>query len=272
MSKHNTETPAQVTVRTLQKRKQDREKISMVTCYDAAFGALIERTGIDMILVGDSAGNVVLGFKDTIPVTMEHMVHLTASVGRVVKRAMLVADMPFLSYNLSVEQALRNAGRLIQEGGAHAVKLEGGTAIIPQVRAIVQAGIPVVGHLGLTPQSVHQLGGYRVQGKGDAAKQVIEDAVKLAEAGACALVLELVPGPLADEISRKIPIPTIGIGAGAGTDGQVLVLHDLLGFNSEFSPKFLKKYANLGDMVTQALSAYDQDVKTGQFPGPEHSF
>jgi 3-methyl-2-oxobutanoate hydroxymethyltransferase len=272
VSKHSSEAPAQVTVKTLQKRKQGQEKISMVTCYDAAFGALIDRTGIDMILVGDSAGNVVLGFKDTIPVTMDHMVHHTACVGRVVKRAMLVADMPFLSYNLSVEQALRNAGRLVQEGGAAAVKVEGGAAILPQVKAIVQAGIPVVGHLGLTPQSVHQLGGYRVQGKGDQAKIIIEDAKKLAEAGACAVVLELVPAALAEEITKQIPIPTIGIGAGAGCDGQVLVLHDLLGFNSDFSPKFLKKYANLGEVISQALNQYDKDVKGSQFPGPEHSF
>jgi 3-methyl-2-oxobutanoate hydroxymethyltransferase len=272
VSKHSSGSPAQVTVKTLQKRKQDKAKISMVTCYDAAFGVLIDDTDIDMILVGDSAGNVVLGYKDTIPVTMDHMVHLTASVSRVVKRAMLVADMPFLSYNLSVEQALRNAGRLVQEGGAAAVKVEGGAAILPQVRAIVQAGIPVVGHLGLTPQSVHVLGGYRVQGKGDQAQIIIDDAIKLAEAGACALVLELVPAALAEEISRKIPIPTIGIGAGPGTDGQVLVLHDLLGFNSDFSPKFLKKYANLGEVISQALTQYDKEVKGSQFPGPEHSF
>ncbi len=273
MSKHTSESVSQVTVKTLQKRKQEQSKISMVTCYDAAFAALIDRSPIDMILVGDSAGNVVLGFKDTIPVTMEHMIHHTAAVSRVVKRAMLVADMPFLSYNLSVEQALRNAGRLIQEGGAQAVKLEGGSAILPQVKALVQAGIPVVGHLGLTPQSVHQLGGYKVQGKTEEqAKLIKEEATKLAEAGACAIVLELVPSQLAEELTRGLSVPTIGIGAGSGTDGQVLVLHDLLGFSSEFSPKFLKKYANLGETITQALRQYDAEVKAKQFPGPEHSF
>ncbi|MCX6129742.1 MAG: 3-methyl-2-oxobutanoate hydroxymethyltransferase [Proteobacteria bacterium] len=272
LSKHSVDSPVQVTVKTLQKKKQSGEKISMVTCYDAAFGLLVDRSGIDTILVGDSLGNVVLGFKDTIAVTMEHMIHHTAAVSRSVSRALLIADMPFLSYNLSVEQALRNAGRLIQEGGAHAVKLEGGAAILPQVKAIVQAGIPVVGHLGLTPQSVHQMGGYKIQGRGEQAQHILDDAKSLASAGASALVLELVPQALADDITRQISIPTIGIGAGPGTDGQVLVLHDLLGFNSEFNPKFLKKYANLGDTITQALSRYDAEVKAGQFPNSGHSF
>lgn len=272
MSKHEKPDQQHVTVKTLQKRKLDGVKISMVTCYDAAFGALIEKTAIDMVLVGDSLGNVILGLKDTIPVTMEHMVHHTAAVARVLRRAMLVADMPFLSYNLSVEQALRNAGRLIQEGGAQAVKLEGGSAIVPQVKALVAAGIPVVGHLGLTPQSIHTLGGYRVQGRGNEAQHLLEEAKALAAAGVCALVLELIPQGLAAEVSKALPIPTIGIGAGPETDGQVLVLHDLLGFNGEFTPKFLKKYANLGELVVQAVSRYDQEVKEGQFPGPEHSF
>ncbi len=270
MSKHGAE--QQITVKTLQKRKASGEKISMITCYDAAFAALLDRTGIDMILVGDSLGNVVLGFKDTIPVTMEHMVHHTAAVGRVVQHAMLVADMPFLSYNLSNEQALRNAGRLVQEAGAHAVKLEGGKSVCPQIKAIVQAGIPVVGHLGLTPQSVHALGGYKVQGRGDEAKKLIEDAKALEEAGVCAVVLELIPQPLAEEVTNALHVPTIGIGAGSGTDGQVLVLHDMLGFNSEFSPKFLKKYANLGETVVESVKRYDAEVKAGSFPGPEHSF
>ncbi len=259
-------------MRTLQKRKHDGQKISMITCYDAAFAALIEQSTIDMVLVGDSLGNVILGLKDTIPVTMEHMLHHTAAVSRGLKRAMLVADMPFLSYNISVEQALRNAGRLVQKGGAHAVKLEGGAAILPQVKAIVAAGIPVVGHLGLTPQSIHTLGGYRVQGRGEQGKELLEAAKGLAEAGACALVLELVPQPLAAEVTRELSIPTIGIGAGPDTDGQVLVLHDLLGFNSEFTPKFLKRYANLGESVLKAVKQYDSEVKSGQFPGPEHSF
>ncbi len=244
----------------------------MVTCYDAAFASLIEKTAIDMVLVGDSLGNVILGLKDTIPVTMEHMVHHTAAVARVLRRPMLVADMPFLSYNISIEQALRNAGRLIQEGGAQAVKLEGGAAIVPQVKALVAAGIPVVGHLGLTPQSIHTLGGYKVQGRGAQGDELLADAQLLAAAGVCALVLELVPQPLALAVTKALSVPTIGIGAGPETDGQVLVLHDLLGFNGEFTPKFLKKYANLGELVVQAVSRYDADVKEGHFPGPEHSF
>lgn len=273
MSKHNAQDVHQVNVKTLWKRKESGQKISMVTCYDAAFAKLIDQSTIDMVLVGDSAGNVVLGYNDTIPVTMEHMVHHTAAVGRVLKRAMLVADLPFLSYNLSVEQALRNAGRLIQEGGAQAVKLEGGRAVSAQVKACVSAGIPVVGHLGLTPQSVHQLGGYRVQGKtSESARLMLQEAEILAEAGACALVLELVPQGLAKEITETLKIPTIGIGAGPYTDGQVLVLHDLLGFQRDFSPKFLKKYANLADIIGAALQQYDQEVKAKQFPGPEHSF
>lgn len=271
MSKH-ADQPSQVTVKSLLKRKQEGQKISMVTCYDAAFAVLIDKTNIDIVLVGDSMGNVVLGMKDTIPVTMEHMLHHTAAVSRATKRAMVIADMPFLSYNLSVEQALRNAGRLVQEGGAHGVKVEGGAAITPQVRAIVQAGIPVVGHLGLTPQSIHTLGGYKVQGRGDEAKRILSDAQELADAGVCAIVLELIPQALAKEISDAIAVPTIGIGAGPNTDGQVLVLHDLLGFQSEFSPKFLKRYANLGETVFEAISRYDREVKEGQFPGPEHSF
>jgi len=271
VSKHAPEQQS-FTVKTLQKRKAERQKISMITCYDGAFAGLIEQTPIDMVLVGDSLGNVILGLKDTIPVTMEHMIHHSAAVSRVLKRAMLVADMPFLSYNLSTEQALHNAGRLVQEGGAQAVKLEGGSHILPQVKAIVQAGIPVVGHLGLTPQSIHALGGYRVQGRGEQGQILLDEAKKLVEAGICALVLELVPEPLASSVTAALPIPTIGIGAGPGTDGQVLVLHDMLGFQSDFNPKFLKKYANLGEVIVQAVRRYDTEVKDGQFPGPEHSF
>ena len=271
MSKHTAVQGSPFSVKTLLKRKHDGQKITMLTCYDAAFGAIIEHSPLDMVLVGDSLGNVVLGHKDTIAVTMDVMVHHTAAVARAVKRPMLVADMPFLSYNISVEQALTNAARLVQEGGAHAVKLEGGKAIAPQVKAIVDAGIPVVGHLGLTPQSIHALGGYRVQGRGDEGRKMLEDAKALVEAGACAIVLELVPQPLAREITAALPIPTIGIGAGPDTDGQVLVLHDMLGFPSEFSPKFLKKYANLGDIIASAVAEYDQEVKAGSFPGPEHS-
>ncbi len=271
MSKHN-DLSARVTVKTLLKRKQDAQKLSMLTCYDAAFAGIIEKSSIDLVLVGDSMGNVVLGMKDTIPVTMEHMIHHTAAVARVLSRPMLIADMPFMSYNISLEQALSNAGRLMQEGGAHAVKVEGGTAILPQVRAMVQAGIPVVAHLGLTPQSIHTLGGYKVQGRGEEAATMLREAKELADAGVCALVLELVPQGLAKAITAAIKVPTIGIGAGPDTDGQVLVLHDMLGFPSEFSPKFLKRYATLGESIAAAVAQYDSEVKTGVFPAPEHTF
>ncbi|MBC7532080.1 MAG: 3-methyl-2-oxobutanoate hydroxymethyltransferase [Oligoflexus sp.] len=271
MSKHNDQA-TRVTVKTLLKRKQDGQKISMLTCYDAAFAGIIEKSTIDMVLVGDSLGNVVLGMKDTIPVTMDHMIHHTAAVARASSRAMLVADMPFMSYNISIEQALTNAARLIQEGGAHAVKVEGGSAIIPQVKAMTRAGIPVVGHLGLTPQSIHTLGGYKVQGRGDEAAKMVREAKELSDAGVCALVLELVPQGLAKEITAAIKVPTIGIGAGPDTDGQVLVLQDMLGFPSEFSPKFLKRYATLGETIAAAVAQYDLEVKEGSFPAPEHTF
>ncbi|MBC7659729.1 MAG: 3-methyl-2-oxobutanoate hydroxymethyltransferase [Chitinophagaceae bacterium] len=261
-----------MTVKTLLKRKQDGQKITMLTCYDAAFGGIVDKTALDMVLVGDSLGNVVLGMKDTISVTMDIMVHHTAAVARTVKRAMLVADMPFMSYNISVEQALTNAARLIQEGGAQAVKVEGGSAIVPQIRAMVTAGIPVVGHLGLTPQSIHTLGGYKVQGRGDEAAKMLREAKELADAGVCAIVLELVPQGLAKEITAAVKVPTIGIGAGPDTDGQVLVLHDMLGFPSEFSPKFLKRYATLGETIAAAVAQYDLEVKQGSFPAPEHTF
>lgn len=262
-----------ITVSQILQAKAAGKKITCVTCYDAAFARLIEATGVDLVLVGDSLGNVILGHDNTIPVTINDMIHHTAAVARVLKRPFICADMPFLSYNLSVEQALTNAGRLVQEAGAQAVKVEGGAAIAPQVRAMVQAGIPVMGHLGLTPQSVHAMGGYRVQGRGDeAAKRIMEDALTLQEAGIFSLVLEMVPAELAGRISAALKIPTIGIGAGPKCDGQILVLHDLLGFDEEFKPKFLKKYANLGKVVKEALTAYDDDVKAGSFPAAEHSF
>lgn len=264
---------ASLSVVKIKKKKVAGEKISMVTCYDASFGRLVDETGIDMVLVGDSLGNVMLGFDDTTRVTLDHMIHHTASVSRVLSRPVLCADMPFLSYNLSPTDALRNAGRLVQEGGAQCVKLEGGVDICPQVETLVKAGIPVVGHLGLTPQKVHLFGGYKVQGREqDERDAMIRDAKALQDAGVFALVLELVPGDLAAEISRVLEIPTIGIGAGPHCDGQVLVMQDLLGFDSGFNPRFLKKYAQMGEQIKSALNAYDQDVKTGQFPDYEHSF
>ncbi len=272
MSKHAAGS-GRVTTRELLKRKLAKQRVSMITCYDAAFAKLIEDTEIDVVLVGDSVGNVMLGFPDTLSVTMDMMVHHTAAVRRGLQRPLLVADMPFGSYQESPEQALRNAVRLVQDAGAQAVKVEGGAAVLPQVRKIVGAGIPVMAHLGLTPQSVHQLGGYLVQGREKRAAEIlISEAQALAEAGAFALVLELVPRELAAQVTATLSIPTIGIGAGPDTDGQVLVLQDLLGFDAEFSPKFLKRYAQLGDAVKDAVRHYDQDVKAGTFPTDEHSF
>lgn len=253
-------------VRSFLQGKAKGEKIAMITCYDAAFGHLIEQTDIDMVLVGDSLGNVVLGFEDTLKVSMSDMIHHCAAVSRVVRKPLICADMPFMSYQISPEQALQNAGRLIQEGGAHAVKLEGGQSIIPQVKAIIAAGIPVMGHLGLQPQSVHLLGGYRLQGQSPAEKKIIiADALALEEAGVFAIVLEMIPPDLALELSQMLKIPTIGIGAGPHCDGQVLVLHDLLGFEEE-TPKFVKKYAQLGHIIKTAVSQYASDVKHGTFP------
>ena len=262
-----------ITTSQLLKRKQAGERISMVTCYDSAFGRIVEESPIDVVLVGDSLGNVMLGFDSTLPVTVDHMIHHASAVTRVVRRPLVVVDMPFMSYQVSVEDALRNCGRVIKEASAQAVKLEGGSRIVPAVKALVDAGIPVMGHLGLTPQSVHTLGGYKVQGKGaDARKAMIEDALMLADAGIFALVLEMVPADLAAEITGKISVPTIGIGAGAGCDGQVLVLHDLLGFDQDFNPKFLKKYANLGEVIGGALTKYDKEVKSGTFPTAKNEF
>jgi len=262
-----------VTTSHLVKRKQAGEKISMVTCYDAAFGRIVEHSPVDVVLVGDSLGNVILGYDSTLPVTVDDMIHHAAAVTRVVRRPLVVVDMPFMSYQVSVEDSLRNCGRVIKESGAQAVKLEGGRRIVPQVKSLVDAGIPVMGHLGLTPQSVHVMGGYRLQGKSsDARKAILEDAKALAEAGVFSLVLEMVPAELAAEVTALIDVPTIGIGAGGGCDGQVLVLHDLLGFDEEFNPKFLKKYANLGAVIGDALAKYDREVKSGAFPQVKNEF
>ena len=234
---------------------------------------LVDASDIDAILVGDSLGNVVLGYESTVPVTMDDIIHHLRAVTRGTKRAMVVGDMPFLSYHISREESVRNAGRIMQEGLAQAVKLEGGSEVAETVRAITNAGIPVMGHLGLTPQSVHQLGGYKVQGKGgDAARKLLEDAKSLEEAGAFAIVLECIPQQLAKLITESISIPTIGIGAGADCDGQVLVIQDLLGMYADFTPKFVKKYANLKEQIVQACQDYREEVKARSFPGPEHTF
>ena len=262
-----------VTVNTLKKRKSEAKKLSMVTCYDASFAKLINKTDIDMVLVGDSLGNVMMGLEDTVSVKMQHMLHHTKCVSSSLEHPFLVADMPFMSYNISVEQAMKNAAILIQDGRANAVKVEGGVEICPQVKAMVDAGIPVVGHLGLTPQSINTMGGYKVQAREkEQREKLINDAKALEAAGCCAIVLEVVPKDLAKEVSGLINIPTIGIGAGADCDGQVLVMNDLLGFDDEFTPKFLKRYANLGEIITNALTEYDSDVKEKNFPSEEHTY
>jgi 3-methyl-2-oxobutanoate hydroxymethyltransferase len=261
-----------VTTLTFRQKKERGEPITMLTAYDYPTAMAVDKAGIDSILVGDSLAMVVLGYENTLPVTMEEMLHHARAVARGAKSSLLIGDMPFMSYQVSVEDAVRNAGRFLQQGGMDAVKLEGGRERADAVRAIVGAGIPVMGHLGLTPQSVHQLGGFRAQGKNAvAAKRLLEDAQILEEAGAFSLVLESVPARLAEFISKKISIPTIGIGAGLGCDGQVLVTHDLLGLFDRFTPKFVKKYANFHAEMQKAFADYIEDVETRRFPASEHT-
>jgi 3-methyl-2-oxobutanoate hydroxymethyltransferase len=256
-----------VTTTTFRSMKAAHQPIVMVTAYDAAAARLAESAGVDAILVGDSLGMTVLGYDSTLPVTMDDMVRHTAAARRGIARALLVADLPFLSFQVSPEDALRNAGRLMAEGGAHAVKLEGGAHIAPTVLRMTEAGIPVMGHLGLTPQSVHQLGGYRVQAKeADAARTLVDDCRALQTAGAFAVVLECIPAELAELVSAELDIPTIGIGAGAGCDGQVQVFHDLLGLGGAFTPRHAKRYAEVGDAIESAIAAYAADVRGGTFP------
>lgn len=261
------------TVATLQKQKQDGDKITMLTAYDYSTAKLMDEVGVNSILVGDSLGMVVLGYEDTISVTMEDMIHHTAAVSRGAKNALVVGDMPFMSYQASVYDAVVNAGRLMKEGRCQAVKLEGGAAVCPQIKAITDAQIPVVAHIGLTPQSINMFGGFKVQGKSEeAAKKLIEEAQAVEKAGAFAVVLECVPAKLAKLISEKISIPTIGIGAGAGCDGQVLVYQDMLAMFSDFKPKFVKQFADIGSAMKEAFAAYIQEVKAGTFPAEEHTF
>lgn len=261
------------TVSTFREQKAKGEKISMLTAYDYSTAKLMDEAGINGILVGDSLGMVMLGYEDTLPVTMEDMIHHTAAVCRGAKNTLVVGDMPFMSYQVSVEEAVYNAGRLMKEGRCQAVKLEGGASVCSQIRAITNASIPVMAHIGLTPQSINAFGGFKVQGKSEeAAKKLLEDAKAVEEAGAFAVVLECVPAKLAELISKSISIPTIGIGAGAGCDGQILVYQDMLGLFSDFTPKFVKKYANVGEMMTQAFRDYIADVQEGSFPAPEHTF
>jgi 3-methyl-2-oxobutanoate hydroxymethyltransferase len=255
------------------KSKKEKSPISMVTCYDYGFARLVEQTDIDVILVGDSLGNAVAGYESTIPVTVDQMIYHTGIVKRGAPSKFLICDLPFMSYHVSVEDSLRNSGRIMKETGCNAVKLEGGEDFIPVVKALVKASIPVMGHLGLTPQSVHKLGGYTVQGRDDEKRNImIRDAKMLEEAGAFSLVLEMVPEELAKEITESISIPTIGIGGGRYCDGQVLVINDLLGMNESFSPKFLKKFADLSSIVRGALNEYNSEVKSGTFPAENNAF
>ncbi len=260
-----------VTTRTFLLKKQRGEVITMLTAYDYPTALATDRAGIDSILVGDSLGMVVLGYENTLPVTMDDMLHHCRAVARGARSALLVGDMPFMSYQASVEQAVRNAGRFLQEAGMDAIKLEGGRERLEAVRAIVAAGIPVMGHLGLTPQSVQQFGGFRAQGRtAAAARRLLEDALLLQEAGCFSLVLESIPARLATLISQRLEMPTIGIGAGAGCDGQVLVIHDLLGLFDRFTPRFVKKYANLHAEIAGALAAFRREAEGRAFPAAEH--
>lgn len=262
-----------VTTATLSKMKEKGEKITALTAYDFQTASLLDEAGVELFLVGDSLGMVILGYENTIPVTMEDMIHHTQAVTRGVKRGLVVADLPFMSYQTDVKDALINAGRLMKEAGAHAVKLEGGEEVLPQIKAMVQAGIPVLGHLGLTPQSVHQLGGFKVQGKGEAqAERLKREAKALEAAGVFGIVLECIPAPLAKEVSDSLMIPTIGIGAGAECDGQILVTQDLLGMDNSFKPKFVRRYANLQEIIMKAVQEYISDVKEKNFPNAEESF
>ena len=269
---------ARITTNDIQTMKQQGEKIVMLTAYDYPSARIADAAGVDMILVGDSLGMVVLGYEDTLQVTLDEMLHHSKAVARGAEHAMIVTDLPFMTYQTSVEDAMRNAGRLLKEGGAQAVKFEGGVHMAETVRRLVQVGIPVVGHIGLTPQSIHQMGGYKVQGRTpEAAQRLLEDAVALQQAGAFSIVIETVPAPLAELISQRLTIPVIGIGAGVACDGQVLVWHDLLSYNTsyltqEHAPRHVKKYAHVGEEMQRAIEQYAAEVRDGSFPTKEQSF
>ena len=257
----------------IQALKKQGKKISMLTAYDYPLALLEDRAGIDIILVGDSVAMTVLGYENTLPVTMDEMIHHTKAVVRGAKHPLIIGDMPFMSYNTSEREAIINAGRFMKEGGADAVKLEGGASVKEIVRSIVRAGIPVMGHIGLTPQTISMLGGFKVQGKdAQAAQKIIDDALSLEDAGAFSVLLEAVPAPIAKMVTERLRVPTIGIGAGIHCDGQVLVVHDLLGLFDRFTPKFAKKYVNLSELILKALESYREDVLKGEFPTDQHSF
>ncbi len=262
-----------LTVNDLLAMKAAKRRIVMLTCYDAVFARLLEQAGVDVLLVGDSLNQVIAGHETTLSTTLDQMIYHAGAVRRASRRALVFVDLPFLTYQITIPEAIRNAGRVLQESGAHGVKLEGGSHMAETVAALVQRGIPVIGHLGLTPQSVHALGGYRVQGRDAAdADRLVKDAKALEAAGACSIVLELIPAALSARVSQALTIPTIGIGAGSQCDGQVLVLHDMLGLNEQFTPKFLKHFAQLGDAVREAVRTYADEVRAGKYPGKEHSF
>lgn len=262
-----------VTTQTVVQMKQKKEKISMLTAYDYTMAGIVDSAGIDVILVGDSASNVMAGFDTTVPMTLDHMIYHTSCVVRGVERALVIADLPFMSYQVTSKEALISAGRMMKEAGAHAVKLEGGRAITKTVKKIVDAGIPVMGHLGLTPQSIYKFGTYKVRAKEEQeAEELIEDAKKLEKAGVFSIVLEKIPAPLAEKVTAELSIPTIGIGAGPHCDGQVLVTHDMLGLNKDFSPRFLRRYADLHSEMSGAVQRYISDVKEGDFPNENERY
>ncbi|MEK6197945.1 MAG: 3-methyl-2-oxobutanoate hydroxymethyltransferase [Desulfobacterales bacterium] len=262
-----------LTIQDILTMKKNGEKVSMLTAYDASFAGIIDATGIEMVLVGDSLGMVLLGYNSTVPVTMEEMLHHCRAASKGVKRALLVGDMPFMSYQVSESEAITNAGRFLKEAGCDAVKLEGGTEVCDTVKAMVRAGISVMGHIGLTPQTASQLGGYKVQGKdADSARKLLQSGRDLEAAGAFSIVLECIPAELAEVITKAVSIPTIGIGAGKHCDGQVLVTHDMVGMFEKFTPSFVKQYVNLAPQIKEAVATYFEEVKNGSFPSEEHSF
>lgn len=266
-------TQAKVTIPGVLQAKKEGRKLAMITAYDYPFGLMADQAGVDMVLVGDSLGMVVMGLEGTVAVTMENMIHHIKAVARGCKRALLLGDLPFMSYNTSIRDAIINAGRMLQEGGCEGVKLEGGLDFVPTVEAVVKAGIPVQGHIGLTPQTAGALGGYKLQGKdAKAAMKIIDDAKALEDAGVFSIVIEKVPAPLGRLVAESVQVPVIGIGAGADVDGQVLVIHDMLGIFDKFIPKFVKQYAQIRTQIVAALGEYKQEVASGLFPGPEHSY
>jgi len=261
-----------VTIPEIIRMKEDRRRITVLTAYDYPFARLVDNGGVDAILVGDSLGVVFSGYDNTLKVTIEEMIYHTRAVARANPQALLVTDMPFMSYHAGIDEACRNCGRIIKEGGAEAVKIEGGMNMSHVIRAVTTIDIPVMGHIGLTPQSVHRMGGYKVQGRNEQADRIINDALAVQSSGAFAIVLEGIPAALAGEITAELTIPTIGIGAGPDCDGQVLVIHDILGLCEKYSPKFVKRYAELGPIISEAIKSYIDEVRSGEFPTADHSF